>query len=231
MIESRVIAKALEAGKRVLNEVESKEVLEEAGISVAETGLARAKDEATALAREIGFPVALKIISPQIVHKSDIGGVKLGLTDEGEVARGYDGLIAAAKSKEPSAIIEGVSVQAMAHPGAEVIIGMSKDPQFGPVLMFGLGGILVEVLEDVSFRLVPLSRRDAREMIKEIKGYPILEGYRGQEPAHIAMLEDTLLRLSEFVQAHSEIKEIDLNPIIVHRDGLMVVDARIILEE
>ncbi|MFQ5875472.1 MAG: acetate--CoA ligase family protein [Dehalococcoidia bacterium] len=231
MTEIPVLAKALAEHRRVLNEVESKEVLKEAGIPITEAYLAKSRDEATAQAKKISFPVVLKVLSPQIVHKSDIGGVKLGLNSESEVASAYDEVLSAVKSKEPSATIDGVSVQGMARPGIEVIIGMSKDPQFGPVLMFGLGGVLVEVLKDISFRIVPLTQRDAREMIREIKGYPILEGYRGQEPADVGMLEETLLKLSKFVEAHSEIKEIDLNPIFVYRDGLSAVDARIILEE
>jgi acetyl-CoA synthetase (ADP-forming) len=118
----------------------------------------------------------------------------------------------------------------MARSGIEVIIGMNKDQQFGPVLMFGLGGILVEVLKDVSFRIVPLTKRDAREMIKEIKGYPILEGYRGHEPANIKILEDILLKVSEFVENQPEIKELDINPIFAYRDSALALDARIILE-
>ena len=121
-------------------------------------------------------------------------------------------------------------MQKMARPGTEVIIGMSKDPQFGPVLMFGLGGILVEILKDVSFRIVPLTRRDAREMIKELKGYPILEGYRGQEPANIEVLEDLLLTVSDFVEGRPEIMEMDINPIFAYSDGAVAVDARVILE-
>ena len=173
----------------------------------------------------------LKVISPDVVHKSDMGGVKLGLKDAAETAAAYDDIVASIKANQPGAVIEGVSVQGMARPGTEVIIGMSKDSQFGPVLMFGLGGIMVEILKDVAFRIVPLTRRDARSMIQEIKGFPVLNGYRGQEPADIEKLEDTLLKLSEFVQQHDEIKEIDLNPIFAYKDGLTAVDARIILEE
>ena len=135
------------------------------------------------------------------------------------------------KQKEPGAQIWGVTVQKMARPGIEVIIGMSKDPQFGPVLMFGLGGVFVEVLKDVSFRIVPLVRRDASEMITEIKGFPILKGYRGQEPANIPLLEKTLLKLSEFVDANPEIKELDMNPIFAYKDDAVAVDARIIMED
>jgi len=122
-------------------------------------------------------------------------------------------------------------VQKMARPGVEVIIGMSKDAQFGPVLMFGLGGILVEILKDVSFRIVPLTKRDAREMIKEIKGYPLLEGYRGQEPIDVANLEELVLKVSNFVEQTPEVDELDLNPIFAYSDGAVAVDARVILEE
>jgi acyl-CoA synthetase (NDP forming) len=118
----------------------------------------------------------------------------------------------------------------MARPGVEVIIGMTKDAQFGPVLMFGLGGILVEVLKDVAFRIVPLTKRDAHEMIKDIKGYPVLEGYRGQEPADVAFLEDLILKVSDFVDKNPEIKELDLNPVFAYKDRAVAVDARVILE-
>jgi acyl-CoA synthetase (NDP forming) len=134
------------------------------------------------------------------------------------------------KQKFPKATIEGVAVQSMARPGTEVIIGMTKDAQFGPVLMFGLGGVWVEVLKDVSFRIVPLTRRDATEMIKEIKGYPLLEGYRGMEPANIKVLEDMLLKVSEFMDRTPEIKEMDLNPVFAYKDGAVAVDARVVLE-
>jgi len=137
----------------------------------------------------------------------------------------------AIKKQYPEAKIEGVSVQKMARPGGEVIIGMSKDAQFGPVLMFGLGGILVEILKDVSFRIVPLVRRDAREMIREIKGYPLLEGYRGQEPVDVANLEEVILKVSDFVEQHPEVAELDLNPIFAYSDGAVAVDARVILED
>ena len=127
-------------------------------------------------------------------------------------------------------MVQGVSVQPMARPGIEVIVGMSKDPQFGPVLMFGLGGILVEVLKDVSFRIVPVSKNDAKEMIKELKGYPILEGYRGQKPANISALVDLIVEVSRFVEQNPQIKELDLNPVLAYEDKVVALDARIILE-
>ncbi len=194
------------------------------------TRLASSREEAISVSQELGFPVARKIISPDILHKSDAGGVKLGLKTVRQVGRAYDDIIEAVKKAHPGAKINGVSVQKMARPGIEVIIGMSKDSQLGPVLMFGLGGILVEILKDVSFRIVPLLKRDAREMIREIKGYPVLEGYRGQEAVDIANLENMILKVSGFVEQHPEIKELDLNPVFAYCHGAVAVDARIILE-
>jgi len=230
MVMDEIIAAARKEERTSLTELESKQILKEAGINTTEIKLARTKEEAVSHSKELGFPVVLKIVSPDILHKTDVGGVKLGLNNEGDVGNAYDGIISMIKKQEPAAKIQGVSVQPMARPATEVIIGMSKDPQFGPVLMFGLGGILVEVLKDVSFRIVPLTKRDAREMIGEIKGYPILEGYRGQEPANIAVLEELLLKVSEFVDSRPEIAELDINPIFAYSDGALAVDARVILE-
>jgi acyl-CoA synthetase (NDP forming) len=224
-----IIDKAKADGRKILTEVESKGILEEAGIPMTHARLATNAEQATAAAREMGFPVALKIVSPDITHKSDVGGVKLDLNSAEDVKAAFDEIVAAAKRAQPDAKIDGVSVQKMERPGIEVIIGMTQDAQFGPVLMFGLGGILVEVLKDVSFRLVPITPRDARQMIQEIKGRPLLEGYRGQEPADVEALEKLLLRLSDFVEKHPEIAELDLNPIFAYKDGAIAVDARIIL--
>jgi acyl-CoA synthetase (NDP forming) len=230
MVMDQIITAVRKEKRTSLTELESKQILREAGINTTEIRLARTKEEAVAYSRDFGFPVVLKIVSPDILHKTDIGGVKLNLNNEAEVGNAYDEIISAAQKHEPSANIQGVSVQPMVKPATEVIIGMNKDPQFGPVLMFGLGGILVEVLKDVSFRIVPLTRRDASEMIREIKGYPILEGYRGQEPADIAILEELLLKVSEFVENREEIKELDINPIFAYRDHALAIDARVILE-
>jgi acyl-CoA synthetase (NDP forming) len=226
-----ILDKARSEGRVVLTEVESKELLKSAGIDVVDTKLATSKEEAISISRKLGFPVALKIASPDIVHKSDAGGVRLGLSDASQVGKAYDQILEAIRRKHPKAKIQGISVQKMSRPGVEVIIGMSKDAQFGPVLMFGLGGVLVEVLKDVSFRIVPLARRDAAEMLREIKGYPLLEGYRGQEAVDIPRLEKLLLKVSDFVEKHPEIKELDLNPVFAYSDGAIAVDARVILEE
>ena len=216
--------------QNLLTEVESKALLKKAGIPVVEAKLARSKKAAISISNEMGFPVVLKISSPDVVHKSDSGGVKLGLANATQVGKAYTEIISSIKQAYAKAQIEGVSVQPMAPPGVEVIVGMSKDPQFGPVLMFGLGGILVEVLKDVSFRIVPVTTRDAREMIREIKGYPVLEGYRGQKPASIPALEKLIVKVSQFVEKNPDIKELDLNPIFAYPDKAVAVDARIILE-
>jgi len=227
----QIIDKARSEGRTILTEIESKELLKPVGISVSDTRLATSGEGAISVSRRLGFPVVLKIASPDITHKSDTGSVKLGLKTSKQVGKAYDDILAAISQNHPQAVIEGVSVQKMARPGVEVIIGMSKDAQFGPALMFGLGGVWVEVLKDVSFRIAPLTRRDAAEMIREIKGYPLLQGYRGQEAVDVSNLEEWLLKVSDFVEQNPEIKELDLNPIFAYSDGAIAVDARIILEE
>ena len=231
MIPQTLIDKVRSENRSMLTEVEAKELLKQAGVSVVETRLAVSREEAVSISQQLGFPVVLKITSPDVVHKSDAGGIKLNLETPEQVGKAYDEILTNIRQQIPDARIEGVAVQKMARPGVEVVIGMSKDAQFGPVLMFGLGGILVEILEDVAFRIVPLAKRDAREMIREIKGYPVLEGYRGQKPVDVANLEDLILKVSGFVEQNPEVKELDLNPIIAYSDGAIAVDARIVLEE
>lgn len=229
-VGTTILDKAKTERRTVLTEFESKKLLERAGIPVVETRLVRTKRETISVSKEMGFPVVLKITSPDIVHKSDSGGVKLGIANATQASKAYSEIMLSIKQRYPSAIIHGLTVQKMAPPGIQVIVGMNKDPQFGPVLMFGLGGILVELLKDVSFRIVPVTKRDAAEMIREIKGYPLLEGYRGQEPANIDALQDIIVRVSQFVERTPEIKELDLNPIFAYRDKAVSVDARIVLE-
>jgi len=231
MTGQQVIEQARREGRSLLTEIEAKELLKQAGIDVVDTRLATSKEEATSISQELGFPVVLKIASADVVHKSDAGGVKLDLKTAKQVGKAYDDIMKAIKKEYPQANIQGVSVQKMARPGVEVIIGMSQDAQFGPVLMFGLGGILVEILKDVSFRIVPLVKRDAREMIREIKGYPLLEGYRGSEPVDVSNLEELMLKVSDFVEQNPEVKELDLNPIFAYKDGAVAVDARVVLED
>jgi acetate---CoA ligase (ADP-forming) len=217
-------------GNSILDEIQCKTVLKSAGIKVAGPVLAASKKEAVAAAKKIGYPVVMKVISPQITHKSDIGGVKLNLQNEGQVRNAYDEIIKAVAKNAAKAIIEGVSVQKMAQPGLELVIGMTKDPQFGPMLMFGLGGIFVEALKDVAFRILPLSEDDAADMIRSIKARRLLEGFRGQPAVDMKYLEELLMKLSAFIIENPEIREMDVNPLIAYKKGAVAVDARIILE-
>jgi len=217
------------ASRRGLTEIESKEMLAAAGIPVTSTRLATTAEQAAAAADEIGYPVVLKIVSPDILHKSDVGGVLLGVADRASVLTGFEEIVSRARAAVPGADITGVAVQQMAEPGTEVIVGLVTDPQFGPVVMFGLGGVLVEVLKDVSFRIVPLRPRDAASMIREIKGYPILEGVRGRPPVDVAALESLLVGVSAFAEAHPEVVELDLNPVLAYPSGAVAVDARIVV--
>lgn len=225
-----VLSAARSEGRTLLDEVEAKAILQEAGIPATATSLAATREEAQSQAEGMGYPVVLKVLSPDIAHKTDAGGVKLNLGSRDAVGTAFDEIMTSAKAAVPNARIKGVSVQKMAKSGTEVIVGMTTDPQFGPVMMFGLGGVMVEVLKDVSFRLVPLTEKDAGQMIGDIKGKPVLDGVRGQA-ADIPALTTTLLKVSQLVEKHPEIRELDLNPVFAYPDGAVAVDARIVVSE
>ena len=224
-----IVEKARKESRSVLTEMESKELLRSLGIPTTQMRLATSKEEAVAMSREIGYPSVLKVSSEDISHKSDAGGVKVGLADEAAVAQAYDDIMASCRAKFPQAVIEGVTVQDQARPGLEVIVGMATDPQFGPVLMFGLGGVWVEVLKDVSFKIAPLTKGDAAKAVREIKAARLLDGFRGSEPVDTSALEDILMRVSDFVVKTPQVKEMDLNPIFAYSKGAVAVDARVIL--
>lgn len=226
-----IIQQARTRNRQLLTEVEAKAVLGATGISVSETRLARSREEALTHAQALGFPVVLKICSPDIIHKSDVGGVALNLRTPEAVTQAYDTVMTSARQSHPTATIDGVSVQPMATTGLEVIVGVTSDPLFGPVVMFGLGGVFVEILKDVTFRLAPLSPRDAQAMIREIKGFALLSGYRGQPAVDLAALEQMLLQVSALVETQPDIKELDLNPVFAYPTGCVAVDARIILHQ
>lgn len=214
-----------------LTEIESKRLLGQAGVNCNLTELATTASEAISLSERFGYPVALKIASPDIIHKNDGGGVILGLDTPEKVENAYQKILENIRHQKPQAKIYGISVQKMATPGVAVIIGMSKDQQFGPVIMFGLGGLLVEIIEDISLRISPITRKDAADMIREVKGNKLLTGYRGQPPANLPALEDMLMAVSDFVEQNNVVKEIDLNPVIAGRDDAVAVDATVVLEE
>ncbi len=227
----KIIDHALGEGRSALLEHEAKALLGLHGAPVSGDRLAADEDEAVKLASKAKGGVALKIASPDILHKSDAGGVKLGLQTEEQVRAAYRDIIKGARKFKKDADVRGCVVSPMAARGAEVIIGTKVDEQFGPVIMFGIGGILVEVLKDVSFRVLPITRTSARQMISEIKSAPILAGFRGKPPVDKNAIQDLLMTVNEVVEAYPEIHEMDLNPVIVRQEGLTVVDARIILKK
>ena len=224
-----IVDQARAEGRALLSEVEAKAMLAEHGVAVIDTRLAASVDEAVEIADQLGYPVALKVVADEITHKTDVGGVELGLADAEQLRDAAQRIHAAVAAAAPGVAPAGLSVQPMAAPGTEVILGVTQDQQFGPVLMFGLGGVFVEVLKDVAFRVVPLEPRDASEMIREIQGFAVLEGFRGSEPADLGALETMLLQLSSFAEAHPEVAELDLNPVFARADGAIAVDARILL--
>jgi acetyl-CoA synthetase (ADP-forming) len=227
---SKLFTNAYREKRKHLLETEAKTVCMEYGIPVTKFQLAKNEAEAVKFAEEIGYPIVLKIVSPDIIHKSDVGGVVVGLKTAKDVRNAYKQILESIKKHKADAKIVGVLVQEMALSSTEVIVGAIKDPQFGPAIMFGLGGIFVEVLKDVTFRVAPITVDEAREMITEVKAYPLLKGYRNQPPADIEAIVQILLNTSRLVMEHQEIKELDLNPIMVYEKGAKTVDARIILE-
>ena len=228
-----IIQSSLAAGKHYLGELEGTELLRCYGFNVLPTRLAKSADEAVNEADAMGYPVVMKIVSPQIIHKSDAGGVRIQLTDASAVRSAYDEIMTSVTAYNPEAHIDGILVQKMAPKGQEVILGASRYPKFGPLLMFGSGGVAVEVFKDVAFRLAPINRNSARLMIRGIKGFALLDGFRGTPKADVAALEKLLVCLSNLVVENPEIKELDINPLLVHpqEQGATVADCRFILEE
>ncbi len=212
---------------RFLPEPDGIQYIRKYNIPYPEYGVAKTPEEAADIACSLGFPVVIKIVSPDIPHKSDMGGVTLALQSPEAVISGCEQILKNVASAKPGADIRGILVCKQADPGLEVIVGARDDPAFGMTLMFGLGGIFTEVFEDVTFRLAPIERIDAQEMIREIKGYPLLRGTRGQDGVDLDILTDLLLTISRMVTENSDISEMDLNPVNVYRDGVMVLDVRI----
>ena len=227
---AKIINQAKKEGIKALLETEAKTICIEYGIPVTKFNLAKDEKEAAAQANQIGYPVVLKIVSPDIIHKSDAGGVIVNLKTPAEVAGGYKKIIENVKKYKSDAKIVGVLVQEMAPQSTEVIVGAIKDPQFGQTVMFGLGGIFVELLKDVNFRVAPITIDDAKEMITQLKAFPLLNGYRNTPPADIDAIVNILCAVSRLVMDNPEIKELDLNPVMAYPKGAKTVDARIILE-
>jgi acetyltransferase len=226
---ARALAGACAEGTGKLGELEALELLAAYGIPVVQTRLAADPDEAARAAAMVGFPVALKAVAPELVHKTDVGGVRLGLTTPVEVATAAAEMTNALARALPQAHLTGLLVQRMVAGGRETIVGMSRDPAFGPLLMFGLGGIYVEALKDVVFRVAPIQPLDAHDMVRAIRGVALLDGIRGAPPVAFAALTDVLLRVSQLAVEHPEIQELDVNPLLAFPDGVLAVDARVVL--
>jgi acetyl-CoA synthetase (ADP-forming) len=230
MLVKELITKVYMEGRKFLLEPEAKSICAKYGIPVTKSMVAHTSDEAVDSAEKLGYPVVLKIVSPDVIHKSDVGGVKVGIQNPEDVGRSYVEILESVKKKVVGAKIAGVLVQEMVPPTTEVIVGAIKDPQFGPAVMFGLGGVFVELLKDVTFRIAPVTLAEALEMITEVKAYPLLRGYRNTPPVDVDAIAGIIVSTSTAVMENPQIKELDLNPVMVYEKGAKVVDARIILE-
>lgn len=228
----RIIEKHLREGKREIGETEAKDILQAYGFATPQGSLATSPEHAVSIAQQVGFPVVMKIWSPDIIHKSDVGGVKVGLRSEKEVMDAFDLMMYRIPKKQPNAAIQGVLVEKMATGGKEVILGMNRDPRFGPLMMFGMGGTMVEVLKDVSFYLAPVTADEAKQMLKSTRTYRMLEGVRGDEGVDIEALAEGIQRLSQLVTEFPQIVEMDINPYLVGPYGTtpIAVDARMSVE-
>lgn len=226
MVRSDIIQQAVAQNRTALTEFEAKEFLGQLGLPVTKQKLANTREEAVKAAKEIGFPVVMKLMAEDVVHKSDVGAVKLGIKNESEVGKTFEILM-----KIPSQSKKQVSIQEMApEPITELIVGTLQDPQFGPAIMFGIGGILVEIMKDVSFRICPITEFDADEMIHEIKAFKLLDGFRGKPKADLKALVSLLKTVSEISMEYLGADQMDLNPVFIYKDGIKIVDARIILK-
>jgi acetyltransferase len=226
-----IAARARAAGRTKLSEVEALEVLAAYGIPAAPARLARTADEAARAAAEIGFPVVLKIVSPQIIHKTDVGGVRPNVDSVTELKMACAEMLDTVRQRAPTATIDGILVQRMIDGGRETIAGITRDPSFGPLVMFGLGGVFVEAIRDVVFRIAPIRPLDAHDMLRAIRGVAILDGIRGAPAVDFAALADALLRVSQLAMDAPEIAELDINPLLAFPDRVVAVDARVLVRE
>jgi len=225
-----MLAQAIGAGRTELSEIESKQILEAIGIRGATAYLAESAEQAVELAARVGFPAVLKVLSPQAVHKTDVGGVELDLGSPAEVKAAFERIRRSLTAKLPGARFDGVAVQAMAAPGLELIAGVTRDDRFGALVMVGLGGVLVEVFKDTALRIAPVTTADARAMLAELRGAALLHGARGSAPVDLDAIAGLIAKISEFAAAHPEVREMDLNPVVAYPRGLRVLDARILLD-
>ena len=227
---SEIIQAAMKNGRVNLLETEAKAICADYRMPIPPFELAKSAEQASSVAQKLGYPIVLKIVSQDILHKTEAGGVLLGIQNPVDVRNGFSRIVDNARRYNSNAKLEGVLVQRMAPPGREIIIGGLVDPQFGQTLMFGLGGVFVEILRDVTLRIAPIVKQDAQEMIREIKAYPILKGFRGQPPADEDAIVDILLSASDLMMENQDINQMDLNPVMIYDKGASIVDARMILQ-
>ena len=230
----RVFERVRGEGRLSIGDAEAREILQAYGLKTPTSKVAANPQEAIEIANQIGYPVVLKIASPDILHKTDVGGVKVGLRNAEELRDAFELMVYRAERYVPEARIWGCQVQEMAPPGGlEILVGMNRDPQFGPLVTFGLGGIYVEVLKDVTFRVAPFTIRDAELMLREIRTRALLDGVRGQPAVDKESIVDTLLRIGQLVQEFPEITELDINPLIVYTEGQgsIAIDMRLVLSK
>lgn len=222
----KIVKEVLSLGRASLVEPEAKEILRLSSVPVPRFVLAKDMTDAVEATDKIGYPVVLKLVSPDIVHKSDVGGVALGIKNNRELEQRWSEMILTVADETPTALIEGFLVEEMVPKGAEVIIGAVRDPQFGPVVMFGTGGVAVELMKDVSYRLAPVTREEAFEMMGEVKGFPLLTGFRGGTVKDLGAIADVIMKVAEIIEKVDGLKELEINPLVVHERGAVAVDAR-----
>ena len=226
----KIVEKILASGRKIALPDESLEIVKLFGIDAPDCALVKTAREAVEVSKEIGFPLVLKIASPDALHKSDMGGVAMDLKNVQEVERSYNKIIDNLKRNVPNARIAGVLIQKQMPEATHLIVGGLYDEQFGPAVMFGLGGVFVELFKDVSFRIAPIMETEALEMVKEIRAYPVLSGYRGAKMLDITQLTQTIVNISELISNINAIKEVELNPLFVYEKDVSAVDARVILK-
>ena len=226
---SHILEKSISEARNILTYEESRSVLKKAGFPLNKMKFAKNTEECVFQASEIGYPVVLKVVSEDVLHKSDSGGVKIGIKSDEELRIAIEEMIVSVKNHYPNAVIKGFSIEEMVK-GVELLVGTNTDEQFGKMIAFGIGGIFVEIYKDVVFRLIPVSKNDAEEMISEIKGKEMLNGFRGYPKVDKIELIDFILKVSQLIETHPNIKEMDLNPVVATTNGLKAIDARIILE-
>jgi len=226
----RIVKEAMSLGRKTLTEPETKEILRACGIPVPRFIVVKDVAGAIDAAEVIGYPLVMKIISPDMPHKSDFGGVAVGIKNAAEVEEKWSQMLLSVAMENPMAMIEGFIVEQMAPKGVEVITGVVRDAQFGPVAMFGIGGVSVELMKDVSFRLAPVDEKEALEMMAEVKGWPLLRGFRGDTPKDAEAVAEVIAKLVRVVEKTGGLREIEINPLIVYGEGVIAVDARASLD-